>query len=42
VTAWVKAMEAADTAALKRLLISRDEFAWLYYPTASQGLPPMT
>jgi len=40
VTAWVKAMEAADTATLKRLLISRDEFAWLYYPTASQGLPP--
>lgn len=40
VTAWVKAIETADTAALKRLLISRDEFAWLYYPTASQGLPP--
>jgi hypothetical protein len=40
VKAWVKAMEAADTTALKRMLISRDEFAWLYYPTALQGLPP--
>lgn len=37
---WVKAIESADTAALKQMLISRDEFAWLYYPTASQGLPP--
>ena len=40
VKAWVKAIETADTAALTRMLISRDEFAWLYYPTASQGLPP--
>lgn len=40
VKAWVKAIETADTAALKRMLISRDEFAWVYYPTASQGLPP--
>jgi hypothetical protein len=40
VKAWVKAIEAADTAALKQMLINRDEFAWLYYPTASQGLPP--
>jgi hypothetical protein len=40
VKAWVKAIETADTAALKRMLLSRDEFAWLYYPTASQGLPP--
>ena len=37
---WVKAMESADTVALKQMLVSRDEFAWLYYPTASQGLPP--
>ena len=22
------------------MLITREEFAWLYYPTASQGLPP--
>ena len=40
VQAWVKAIETADTAALRRMLVSRDEFAWLYYPTASQGLPP--
>ena len=40
VKAWVKAIEAADTVALKKMLINRDEFAWLYYPTASQGLPP--
>ncbi|MBP2648266.1 MAG: hypothetical protein H6Q77_1890 [Gemmatimonadetes bacterium] len=40
VKAWVKAIETADTAALTQMLISRDEFAWVYYPTASQGLPP--
>ncbi len=40
VKSWVKAIETADTAALQRMLINRDEFAWLYYPTASQGLPP--
>jgi len=37
---WVRAIEANETASLARLRISRDEFAWLYYPTASQGLPP--
>ena len=40
VRAWVKAIERADTTALRQMLVSRDEFAWLYYPTASQGLPP--
>ncbi len=40
VKSWVKAIETADTTALQRMLINRDEFAWLYYPTASQGLPP--
>lgn len=40
VKAWVKAVERADTTALRQMLVSRDEFAWLYYPTASQGLPP--
>jgi len=40
VHAWVKAVEANDTVSLARLRISRDEFAWLYYPTAKQGLPP--
>lgn len=40
VKSWAKAIETADTTALQRMLINRDEFAWLYYPTASQGLPP--
>lgn len=40
VNAWVKAVEANDTASVARMRISRDEFAWLYYPTAKQGLPP--
>ena len=40
VHAWVKAIETSDTAALTRMLVNRDEFAWLYYPTAKQGLPP--
>jgi hypothetical protein len=31
---------AHDTAALQALTVSRAEFAWLYYPTARQGLPP--
>ena len=22
------------------MIVSRDEFAWLYYPTSKQGLPP--
>ena len=42
VKTWVKAIETADTVALQRMRINRDEFAWLYYPTASQGLPPYT
>jgi len=40
VKGWVRAIETADTTALIRMLITRDEFAWVYYPTASQGLPP--
>jgi len=31
---------ARDTAALQALTITRAEYAWLYYPTATQGLPP--
>ena len=34
------AVAARDTAALRTLALSRAEFAWLYYPTATQGLPP--
>ncbi len=40
VRAFVRATEAADTAALRALVLTRAEFAWLYYPTAPQGLPP--
>lgn len=37
---WVKAIETKDTAELDRLLLTRAEFAWIYYPTNPQGLPP--
>lgn len=37
---WVKAVETRDTTELSRLLMTRAEFAWLYYPTNPQGLPP--
>jgi hypothetical protein len=37
---FADALERADTAALRALLMSRGEFAWLYYPTNPQALPP--
>jgi hypothetical protein len=37
---FLRAVEARDTSALRRLVLSRGEFAWLYYPTSAQGLPP--
>ncbi len=37
---FVRALERRDTTTLRQLIISRDEFAWLYYPTSRQGLPP--
>lgn len=40
VRAFVRATEAGDTAALRALVLTRAEFAWLYYPTTPQGLPP--
>jgi hypothetical protein len=40
VAAFVRALGAADTAAIAELAITRSEFAYLYYPTASEGLPP--
>jgi hypothetical protein len=40
VRAFVRALETSDTAALRRLTLTRAEFAWLYYPTNPQGLPP--
>jgi hypothetical protein len=38
--ASVRALETRDTAALVRLTVTPAEFAWLYYPTTPQGLPP--
>ena len=40
VARWVRAVEARDTAAIARLLLARDEFAWLYYPHAPLARPP--
>lgn len=37
---FVEALEAADTAALAALALSRAEFAWLYYPTVPEAYPP--
>ena len=37
---FVRALEGRDTTALTGLLLSRAEFAWLYYPTNPQALPP--
>ncbi len=40
VAAYVAALARRDTAALASMAVSRAEFAYLYYPTAAQGLPP--
>jgi hypothetical protein len=40
VRSLVRALERSDTAALASLLLSRAEYAWLYYPTTPQSLPP--
>jgi hypothetical protein len=37
---FVRALERRDTTTIRHLVVSRDEFAWLYYPTSKQGLPP--
>jgi hypothetical protein len=37
---FVRALEARDTAALAAMVLTRQEFAWIYYPTNAQGLPP--
>jgi hypothetical protein len=37
---FVRALETGDTIALRRQLLSRAEFAWLYYPTTTQAGPP--
>lgn len=40
VRAFVRALGAGDTAALRELALSRAEFSWVYYPTTPQSLPP--
>ncbi len=30
---FIGALEVSDTAALRRMVLQKDEFAWLYYPT---------
>ena len=33
-------MEASDTVALRRMVLHKDEFAWLYYPSSRLSRPP--
>jgi hypothetical protein len=40
VAAVVRGIETGDTSALSALVLSRAEYAWLYYPTSAQGSPP--
>jgi hypothetical protein len=40
VRAFVAALEASDTAALRRMVLHRDEFAWFYYPSSRLSRPP--
>jgi hypothetical protein len=37
---FVRALEKRDTTALTSMILRRDEFAFLYYPTNPQSLPP--
>ena len=36
----VGGIERRDTASLRRLAVTKEEFAWLVYPTSAQGEPP--
>lgn len=40
VESFMRALEAGDTTAIAKLAVTRPEFAYLYYPTATRGLPP--
>jgi hypothetical protein len=40
VGAFLRALGAADTATIADLAITRAEFGYLYYPTATEALPP--
>jgi hypothetical protein len=37
---YIRALETRDTTALAALVMTRPEYAWLYYPTNPQALPP--
>jgi hypothetical protein len=37
---FLGALEQRDTAVIRSLVMTKAEFAWLYYPTNPQGLPP--
>jgi hypothetical protein len=38
--AFARAVSARDTAALSRMKLTREEFAWFYYPQSPRSLPP--
>lgn len=40
VRAFVAALEATDTSALRRMVLGKAEFAWLYYPSSHLSRPP--
>ena len=40
VNAFLAALSARDSITLGHLLLSREEFAWLYYPAHAYGRPP--
>jgi hypothetical protein len=37
---FIGALETRDTLALRAMVLTRAEFAWILYPTDPQGLPP--
>lgn len=40
IRAFIGALETSDTAALDRMLMRRDEFAWFYYPSSHLSRAP--
>lgn len=40
VRGFVRALEVRDTAALRRMVLRAEEFAWLYYPSSPLSRPP--
>lgn len=37
---WIRAVESHDTLAIRRLVLDRAEFAWLYYPSSRFSAGP--